>query len=74
MTLLASAAADTDRMTYPDPTGADADVSGVAGLRPGASRNVIDRYKAWETEQIKADLETRRTALVSVTVNFPIKS
>lgn len=24
------------------------------------SRNVIDYYKEWETEQIKADLDTKR--------------
>jgi len=24
------------------------------------SRNVIDYYKEWETDQIKADLDTRR--------------
>lgn len=34
------------------------------------TRNVIDPYKAWETEQIVADLETRRTPLVNVCVNL----
>lgn len=34
------------------------------------TRNVSDRYKAWETEQIVADLETRRTPLVNVCVNL----
>lgn len=33
-------------------------------------RNVVDPYKAWETEQIVADLETRRTPLVNVCVNL----
>ena len=35
-----------------------------------SERNVIDHYKAWETEQIVADLETRRTPLVNVCVNL----
>lgn len=35
-----------------------------------SGRNVIDPYKAWETEQIVADLETRRTPLVNVCVNL----
>lgn len=64
----------TDALTTPS---ADADPrllaveNGTApGLRPDASRNVIDRYKAWATEQIVADLETRRTECVSVLVNL----
>lgn len=40
------------------------------GLRPDSSRNVIDLYKTWTREQIVADLETRRTELVSVAVNL----
>lgn len=58
----------TPTLTPPPETGEAQDPS--AGLRPDASRNVIDRYKAWETEQIQADLETRRTPLVNVCVNL----
>lgn len=34
------------------------------------TRNVADHYKRWETEQIVADLETRRTPLINVAVNL----
>lgn len=34
------------------------------------TRNVIDYYKGWETEEIKADLDTRRTPLVNICMNL----
>lgn len=34
------------------------------------TRNVIDYYKGWELEEIKADLETRRTPLVNICMNL----
>ena len=63
-----------DTMAHPttptlDPRLAAVENGTAPGLRPNVSRNVIDRHKAWTTEQIVADLETRRTELVSVMVN-----
>ncbi len=34
------------------------------------TRNVIDYYKSWETEAIKADLDTKRTILITLFINL----
>ena len=64
--------ADTSVMSdaHMDPRLAAVEDGTAPGLRPDASRNVIDLYKAWTTEQIVADLETRRTPLVSIACNL----
>ena len=42
------------------------------GINTGANvnNNVIDKYKAWEAEEIRADLDTRRSDLISVCMNY----
>lgn len=70
---LPSSDADTSRMNDTpaiDHRLAAVDDGTAPGLRPDASRNVIDLYKAWTEEQIAADLETRRTPLVSIACNL----
>lgn len=34
------------------------------------SRNIIDYYKTWELEEIRADLDSRRTPLVNICMNL----
>jgi tRNA G18 (ribose-2'-O)-methylase SpoU len=53
-----------------DPRLVEVENCAAPGMRPDSARNVIDRFKEWTTEQIAADLETRRTELVSVAVNL----
>lgn len=46
------------------------DAAASAPAAVADTRNVSEHYKRWETEQIIADLETRRTPLVNVCVNL----
>lgn len=68
--------ADTDPMrdtttdTNVDPRIEAVENSTAPGMWPNSARNVIDRFKTWTHEQILADLETRRTELVSIAVNL----
>lgn len=58
-------------MSAPTATEAPGHLAGDRPDRHGKdSRNVSEHYKRWETEQIIADLETRRTPLVNVCVNL----
>ena len=41
-----------------------------AQLDPGASQNVIDRYKGWTSQAIKNDLDTNRGEMVNVFQNL----
>lgn len=41
-----------------------------AQLDPGASQNVIDRYKGWENQAVKNDLDTNRGHMISVFQNI----
>src|ERR1700744_4518327 len=34
------------------------------------TRNIIDYYKGWELEAIKADLDTKRSEMISMVVNL----
>lgn len=42
----------------------------VADAKTEDTRNVIDYYKGWELDEIKADLDTRRTPLVNICMNL----
>lgn len=37
---------------------------------PSEKRNVIDKYKQWTRDEIAADLQTRRTPMVSIFLNL----
>lgn len=57
-----------------------ADSRGYTGGKPGtemgppkqipSGRNVIDYYKTWETDAIKADLDTKRNDMVTICMNL----